>query len=73
MDCNGHYLAAFDPDCWGWRTDFSRGREVVGRFYGVFTIRLKRIFDPLYDRGDPNAVASDQRGKPHRDAGAPTT
>jgi S-formylglutathione hydrolase FrmB len=52
-DCHGRYMSDFDPDCWGWRTDFSRGHEVVGRFYGVVTIRLKRVFDPLYDRRDP--------------------
>ena len=34
-DCHGRYMANFDPNCWGWRTDFSRGREVVGRFYLV--------------------------------------
>ncbi len=56
LDCNGRYLSKFDPDCWGWRTDFSRSREVVGRFYGVIAIRLKRVFDPLYDRGDPDIV-----------------
>jgi S-formylglutathione hydrolase FrmB len=56
VDCNGRYLAKFDPDCWGWRTDVSRGREVVGRFYGIVTIRLKRVFDPLYDRSDPNVI-----------------
>ncbi len=53
VDCHGNYLANFDPDCWGWRTDTSRGREVVGRFYGVVTIRLRRLLDPLYDRRDP--------------------
>jgi S-formylglutathione hydrolase FrmB len=53
IDCHGRYLGDFDPECWGWRTDFSRGREVVGRFYGVINIRLKRVFDPLYDRRDP--------------------
>jgi S-formylglutathione hydrolase FrmB len=55
-DCHGRYLANFDPECWGWRTDFSRGREPVGRFYGIITIRLKRVFDPLYDRSDPRSV-----------------
>jgi S-formylglutathione hydrolase FrmB len=56
VDCNGRYLSDFDPTCWGWRTDFSRGREVVGRFYGVVAIRLKRVFDPLFDRRDPAVV-----------------
>jgi S-formylglutathione hydrolase FrmB len=64
VDCHGRYRTHFDPDCWGWRTDFGRGCEVVGRFYGVVTIRLKRIFDPLYDRGDPNAIAQISRDNP---------
>jgi S-formylglutathione hydrolase FrmB len=64
VDCHGRYLADFDPECWGWRTDFSRGCEVVGRFYGVITIRLKRIFDPLYDRSDPNSVAEISAANP---------
>jgi S-formylglutathione hydrolase FrmB len=55
-DCHGRYRGNFDPECWGWREDFSRGHEVVGRFYGVVTIRLKRVFDPLYDRSDPASV-----------------
>jgi pimeloyl-ACP methyl ester carboxylesterase len=50
IDCHGRYMGNFDPDCWGWRTDFSRRHEVIGRFYGVVTIRLKRVTDPLYGR-----------------------
>jgi pimeloyl-ACP methyl ester carboxylesterase len=50
IDCHGRYMGNFDPNCWGWRTDFSRRNEVIGRFYGVVTIRLKRITDPLYGR-----------------------
>jgi pimeloyl-ACP methyl ester carboxylesterase len=50
IDCHGRYFGNFDPDCWGWRTDFSRRYEVIGRFYGVITIRLKRITDPLYGK-----------------------
>ena len=29
----------FDPNCWGWRTEFNRGLQVVGRYYLVFTVR----------------------------------
>lgn len=50
VDCHCRYMGNFDPCCWGWRTDFSRRHEVIGRFYGVVTIRLKRITDPLYGR-----------------------
>src|SRR5262249_28262991 len=50
VDCHGRYRADFDPDCWGWRTDFRRGHEVVARFYGVYTVRLRRVVYPLYGR-----------------------
>jgi len=50
LDCHCRYMTKFDPCCWGWRTDFSKRNEVVGRFYGVVTIRSKRITDPLYGR-----------------------
>jgi S-formylglutathione hydrolase FrmB len=56
IDCHGRYLANFDPNCWGWRTDVSRGREVIGRFFGgTVKIRLKKLIDPLFGRG-PDAV-----------------
>jgi S-formylglutathione hydrolase FrmB len=51
IDCHGHYMANFNPCCWGWRENFSRSHEVVGRFYGVVTIPLKDIIRPLYDIG----------------------
>jgi hypothetical protein len=50
IDCHGRYMGNFDPCCWGWRTDFSRRHEVVGRFYCIVTIRQKRILDPLYGK-----------------------
>jgi S-formylglutathione hydrolase FrmB len=53
VDCRGRYMGNFDPCCWGWRTDFSRRHEVVGRFYGVFTIRLRQVVGPLYRRDNP--------------------
>jgi len=55
VDCHCRYMSDFDPCCWGWKTDFSHGWEVVGRFYGVITIRLKRVIDPLYGRGPQTA------------------
>jgi S-formylglutathione hydrolase FrmB len=57
IDCHGRYRSKFDPECWGWRTDFTHGHEIVGQFYGIVRIKLKRIFDPLYDRSDPASVA----------------
>jgi hypothetical protein len=56
VDCHGRYRSHFDPDCWGWRTDFSRGHEVIGRFYGFYTVRLSQLIDPLYDRSSPTIV-----------------
>jgi S-formylglutathione hydrolase FrmB len=53
-DCHGRYFGNFDPDCWGWRTDFSRPRAPVGRFYGVVTIRLRQVLIPLYGRRNPD-------------------
>jgi len=55
IDCHGRYRGNFDPDCWGWRTDYSRRREVVARFYGVFTVRMGQVVRPLYGN-DPNTV-----------------
>lgn len=54
-DCHGRYLSDFDPNCWGWRTDFSRRNEPIAR-YGLLTIRLKRMIGPLYGHG-PNVAA----------------
>ncbi len=51
VDCHGRYMGNFDPCCWGWRTHFNRGLEVVGRFYGVVTIRERKVVNPLYGHG----------------------
>jgi S-formylglutathione hydrolase FrmB len=56
ISCRGRYMDPFDPCCWGWRTDFSRGREVVGRFYGVITVRLRRTAYPLFGRNNPDTL-----------------
>jgi len=56
VDCHDRYMADFDPECWGWRTDISHGHETVGRFFGVVNIQLKRVLDPLYDRKDPMSL-----------------
>jgi S-formylglutathione hydrolase FrmB len=57
VDCHGRYWGNFDPNCWGWREDVSRGREVIGRFgFGSVKIRLRRLVDPLFGRG-PETIA----------------
>src|SRR5262249_16071574 len=43
VDCHCRYMANFDPCCWGWRTDFSRSCETIGRFYCVIHIPLGRV------------------------------
>jgi S-formylglutathione hydrolase FrmB len=56
QDCHGRYRGAFDPNCWGWRTDFDhRRREVIARFYGI-PIRLRAIIRPLYGRRNPETL-----------------
>jgi S-formylglutathione hydrolase FrmB len=56
-DCRGRYFGNFDPDCWGWRTDFTRPLQPIGRFYGVVTIRMRQVLGPLFERGDPDVTA----------------
>src|SRR5262249_17922529 len=56
LDCHCRYMSRFDPSCWGWRTDFSNPYEVVGRFYGVITIRMKDVLNHLYTGGPETAA-----------------
>jgi S-formylglutathione hydrolase FrmB len=53
LDCHCRYTSKFNPDCWAWRTDFSKRFEVVGRFYVVIKVYLRRVIRPLYDK-DPD-------------------
>jgi S-formylglutathione hydrolase FrmB len=63
-DCHGHWNAPFDPNCWGWRTDFDRPFHVVGRFYGVVVIRMRQSSIPLFGRHNPDMVAAISRENP---------
>jgi S-formylglutathione hydrolase FrmB len=63
IDCHGRYMADFDPCCWGWRTDF-RSHAVVGRFYGIFAVRLKQVLYPLYGRSNPETLRQVSRENP---------
>jgi S-formylglutathione hydrolase FrmB len=57
LDCHCRYMGNFDPNCWGWRTDFSRGHEPVGRFLGgAVTIRVRRLVYPLFGRTMDNVI-----------------
>jgi S-formylglutathione hydrolase FrmB len=64
VDCHGRYRRPFDPDCNGLRTDLSRGHEVLGRFYVVIVVTVKRLLDPIYDRKDPEAIHQMSRENP---------
>jgi S-formylglutathione hydrolase FrmB len=50
VDCHNRYRGNFDPCCWGWR-DQLRSHELLGRFYLVYPVRLKKILDPLFHPG----------------------
>jgi S-formylglutathione hydrolase FrmB len=64
VNTRGRYFANFDPHNWGWRTKTSRGHEVIARFYfGLITIRLKQVIDPLFGR-DPDAIVAVSRENP---------
>ncbi len=64
VDQSGNYMANFDPDDWGWRTDFSRRREALGRFYaGLVTFRVKHFIDPLFGHGE-DAIKEIMRQNP---------
>jgi S-formylglutathione hydrolase FrmB len=63
-DCRGRYFGNFDPDCWGWRTDFTRPLQPVARFYGLVSIRLRQVIVPLFGRGDPDVTAKIARENP---------
>lgn len=62
LDCHGNYFGNFDPNCWGWREQV-RGREVIGKFYGVVRFRIGPLVFPLYGRG-PELVSAVSRDNP---------
>lgn len=49
-DCHGHYCGRFDPCCWGWRTR-AKPLGVIGRYYGVGTVRYGQLIRPLFGTG----------------------
>jgi S-formylglutathione hydrolase FrmB len=49
VDCNDHYRAPFDPNCWKFREDF-HGGEALGRRRFI-TLRFGQLFRPLFGRG----------------------
>ena len=58
VDCHGRYFANFDPNCYGWRTQLQPWAP-VGRYFGVITIRQRRLIEPLY--GNPRHALNDIR------------
>jgi len=63
QDCHGNYHGNFDPNCWGWRTDFVHRRTVLAHFYGI-PIRLRLLLDPLYSRRNPETLPAIIRNNP---------
>jgi hypothetical protein len=54
ISCRGKYFDNFDPCCAAFRTDYSNGNVVIGRFYcSLVTVRLSRFIYPLYGKGNP--------------------
>jgi S-formylglutathione hydrolase FrmB len=62
LDCHGRYFGNFDPCCLGWRTEL-HPYAPVGRFYGVITVRERRLTDPLFGRSS-SALARISRENP---------
>jgi len=64
-DCHGRYRGPFDPDCWGWRTDYTHGLEVTGSFFGgLVKVRQRRLVYPLHGRRNPNTADEIARDNP---------
>jgi hypothetical protein len=62
--CRERYMDPFDPCCWKQRDGVGRSREVVGRFYGVFTVRQGHLIDPLYGKNNPGTAEAMRRDNP---------
>jgi S-formylglutathione hydrolase FrmB len=62
--CRERYMDKFDPCCWKQRDGLGRDREVVGRFYGIFTISQGHLINPMYGRNDPNTPEAMRRDNP---------
>jgi hypothetical protein len=63
QDCCGRYASNFDPNCWGWRTDFVHRRTVLAHFYGI-PVRMRLILNPLYSRRNPETLPDIIRNNP---------
>jgi pimeloyl-ACP methyl ester carboxylesterase len=63
QDCQGHYRANFDPECWGWRTDYVHRRTILARYYGI-PVRLRSLINPIFSRRSPEALPSIIRNNP---------
>ncbi|MCI0376642.1 MAG: esterase family protein [Gemmataceae bacterium] len=60
-DCHGRYRADFDPNCWGWRSEW-KPLESMGRS-GVFALHQCNLYGPVAGRGDA-AIAELSRINP---------
>jgi S-formylglutathione hydrolase FrmB len=65
ISCRGCYFDNFDPACWGWRTDFSDGRELVGVFFnGLVKIRMRTFLYPILGRKNPDMAGDVAKENP---------
>jgi pimeloyl-ACP methyl ester carboxylesterase len=63
VDCHGRYMSNFDPGCWGWREEY-RPNEVVGRFFGVAAIRMRKLARPLFGHDGAQVIEGLSRDNP---------
>lgn len=65
ISCRGKYFDNFDPSCWDYRTDYSNGRDVVGRFLGgLVKVRLRTFIHPMYGKDNPHTAELVARENP---------
>jgi S-formylglutathione hydrolase FrmB len=53
VDDQGRYFAPFDPNHWGWRTQVTNRKEVIGVFAGgLVKVTVGQMIDPIFGQGD---------------------
>jgi S-formylglutathione hydrolase FrmB len=64
VDCDGDYMANFDPHRWGWRNEIKRPHEPIAIFgAGAFKVRLSHLLGPLFGDED-NAIVEISKHNP---------
>jgi S-formylglutathione hydrolase FrmB len=57
MGCHGDYFENFDPTCIRWRESLNPRAPLAFYLGGLVKIRERRMTDPLFGRGNPDALA----------------